>query len=335
MKHRYAVLVFTLSLLGGCSGDPPREGPMVPAVSAQSDTGSGGVGSLGAAATTSGSSEEAWLVRWAGCDIARVAFMNEVASAFQSKTGVTVELNGGGATAGIRRASEGSIEIGGTCRHPIPIDGEKHVRLIPVAWDALVVIVHPDNPIHRISAAQVRGVLRGDLDVWGALGSDATHEPIRLVVREGMLSGVGRMTRELLFHDPDVEYSPTATVFNSSGPLEARVETDRYAFAVAGISSAQRRNVKIVSIDGIEPSYDNIATGAYPFVRPLYLVLSQSSKRDPFRYRRATELVAFALSDHGQAIIKSAGTVNLEDGAGLWDGYRRTMIAAGVGMGLY
>ena len=273
-------------------------------------------------------------IRWAGCDITRKAFMNEIASAFEAKTGVTVELGGGGATAGIRRASAGTIDVGGTCRHPIPIDREKDVRLIPVAWDALVVIVHPSNPIEAITAAQVRGVLRGDLSSWSELGGPK-DETIKLLVREGVLSGVGRMTRELLFHDPDVGYANDAIVFSSSGPLETKVETDPLTFAVAGISSARRRKVRVIPIGDVEPTYENIASGAYGYVRPLYLVLSQHPERDRTRHQRATELVAFTLSDEGQAIVKRAGTVNLEDGAGLWTGFRQTMVAAGVGMGLY
>jgi len=53
---------------------------------------------------------------WAGCGITKKAFMSEIAKAYESKTGVKIKLQGGGATKRIRGISKGVINIGGTCR---------------------------------------------------------------------------------------------------------------------------------------------------------------------------------------------------------------------------
>ena len=44
-------------------------------------------------------------LKWAGCGISKKAFMSEMSKAYTKKTGVKVDLSGGGATKGIRNAA--------------------------------------------------------------------------------------------------------------------------------------------------------------------------------------------------------------------------------------
>ena len=88
-------------------------------------------------------------IQWAGCGITKKAFMKELATAFEKKTHVKVVLNGGGATKGIRQTAALKVDMGGSCRMTLPEVERKelHVSLHPVAWDALAVIVNPENPV--------------------------------------------------------------------------------------------------------------------------------------------------------------------------------------------
>ncbi|WP_455210225.1 hypothetical protein, partial [Kaarinaea lacus] len=45
---------------------------------------------------------ESNVIHWAGCGITKKAFMAELAAAYEAKTGIKVDLQGGGATRGIR-----------------------------------------------------------------------------------------------------------------------------------------------------------------------------------------------------------------------------------------
>lgn len=251
-------------------------------------------------------------IMWAGCGITKKAFMAELAKAYEQKTGVKINLSGGGATKGIRDAARGEIDIGGACRavmesHP----EERSAYQIPVAWDALVVIVHPDNPVATISSTQLKDIYLGKITNWQELGGP--NVPLTLYVRRGKLSGVGRTLRELVFANYDQEFTSTAEVMKSSGPLEAAVEKNVYGIAVTGISSGKRRNVKLLQLNGKEPSYDNIKNGSYVLYRPLYLVTKGRSSAD----KRVKDFVTFALSKEGRDIIRNAGTVPYADAIGL------------------
>jgi phosphate transport system substrate-binding protein len=44
-------------------------------------------------------------LKWAGCGITKKAFMAELALAYENKTGIRIELEGGGATKGILKSN--------------------------------------------------------------------------------------------------------------------------------------------------------------------------------------------------------------------------------------
>lgn len=256
-------------------------------------------------------------IKWVGCGISKKAYMTELARAYENKTGVKIALQGGGATRGIRDVAKGKADLGGSCRHVIRSPQEKNAKLETIAWDALVIIVNPDNPVSNISIDDLKAVFEGKITNWSQLGGQAG--PIKVVARKGKESGVGLMSRELLFKDPNFDFTSNALYLKSSGPVEKLVEKESTAIAITGVSSAAKRNVKMLSLNGKSPSQENIASGEYLLYRPLYMVTSRTPSG------KVNNFVNFAKSEEGQQIIHDAGTVNLKDGAGLWKHYRKSM----------
>lgn len=253
---------------------------------------------------------------WAGCGITKKAFMHECAKAYEKATGVKIELKGGGATLGIRKASAGAVDMGGSCRicKPNVTAEEKAAQMTLIAWDALVFIAHPDNPVDSITLAQARKVFLGKIRNWKELGG--ADLPISLIVRRGKMSGVGYMGRRLLFNNPKVSYYPRSLVTRSSGPLEQKIEKSKGAFGLTGISSAKKRKVKILAVNKVAPTKANIASGKYALFRPLFLVTNAQSKPE------VKAFLTWILSKDGQAVISKQGTVNLAEGAALNKRYK-------------
>ncbi|MFP3874802.1 MAG: phosphate ABC transporter substrate-binding protein [Thiohalophilus sp.] len=241
-------------------------------------------------------------INWAGCGITKKAFMAELAKAYEAKTGIKIGIAGGGATKGIRNAAAGNIDIGGACRTALDSrDDERDAHQIPVAWDALVVVVHKDNPVDNITFDQLKQLYLGKLTNWKELGGQ--DAPIELYVRRGKMSGVGRTLRELVFNNFAQDFKAKHVV-KSSGPLESAVEEEINAIAVTGISSAKKRDFKILKLNDYEPSYEHIKSGDYVLYRPLYLV-TQRSSTDP----KVRDFIRYAVSNEGQEIIRQQGTV--------------------------
>ncbi len=256
---------------------------------------------------------------WAGCGISKKAFMGEMAKAFEKKTGVKIKLKGGGATRGIREVANGTRDLGGACRHTLDSGSafgshpkERRVRMDPVAWDALVVVVHKKNPVSDITVSQLRQVYLGKITNWKQLGGN--NAPIKLFVRKGKNSGVGRTVRELIFANYEQNFTASAKVVKSSGPLEKAIaSTAVNGIGISGVSSARKRSVKLLKISGKSPSYENIKNGDYLLYRPLYLVTHLENNDESVK-----AFSRFVHSNEGRKIMRSAGTVPYEDAIHLW-----------------
>ncbi|MBD3670418.1 MAG: phosphate ABC transporter substrate-binding protein [Gammaproteobacteria bacterium] len=251
-------------------------------------------------------------IQWAGCGITKKAFMAELAAAYEAKTGVHINLQGGGATRGIRDTAGLKIDMGGSCRMALPQadSSELHAVMHPVAWDALAIILNESNPVSSLSTDQITKIYTGKITNWRDVGGN--DAPIHLYVRRGNVSGVGYAIRQYIFANGNQEFvTDKKYVMRSSGPLERAVETDPLAMGITGISSARKRDVKIIGFDGKEPTYENVKSGDYGLYRPLYLVTS------PTPSKKVKEFVKFATSRDGRDIIRNNGTVPYHDALNL------------------
>lgn len=259
-------------------------------------------------AEASAGGEEGQVLTWRGCGVSKKAFMAHAAEVYERETGVKLKLSSGGATLGIHAAGEGAADFGGTCRHCL-VEGEEvemPLVLTLVAWDALAVVTHPSNPVKDISVAQLRDVLAGKITNWSELGGKDLA--ILVVGREGKISGVGHMLRELILGDVDFEFGPRFVRFAGSSPVEQLVEKSPSAIAVSGVSSARLRKLQLLKLDGAEPSAEAIAKGIYPYYRPLYLAHAPKLSGAAQAFRD------WLIAEGGQKAVAEMGTVTLEQG---------------------
>ena len=242
-------------------------------------------------------------LKWVGCGITKLAFMDDLAKAWTAKTGHTIVIEGGGATKGIREAASKQVEMGGSCRYKLDHSAEESNSYFePVAWDALVAIVHPNNPLTDISKNQLRDIFLGKITNWKAL--NGKDQPIHVFAREGKITGVGYTMRKLLFANFDQDFTATK-LFEDSGPLEKALESDPLAIGVTGISSARKRALKILNLEGRSPDYENIRSGNYLFYRPLYIVYNEMNGKA----KLIKNFINFAHSPEGMDIIRKNGCV--------------------------
>lgn len=266
-------------------------------------------------AATAGQSEAAEL-RWVGCPESKRGVMDVLAAAYEKETGTKITLKALDVRQGILAVASGDADLGGSGRHKLP-DDDRSVRLIPVAWDALVAVVNPANPVKSISLANLRAVLNGTITNWRELGG--ADAKIEVVVRKDPTSAVGLLGRELLFYSASHSFPDGATEVDSSDSLEERVAAQRYAIGLAATSAGKPNGVSMLNIEGASPTYRNVASGDYPLARPLYLILSKGASEQVRAFAK------FATKPIGQKSLKQAGTVNIEDGGGLWTRYRHAM----------
>jgi phosphate transport system substrate-binding protein len=109
--------------------------------------------------------------------------------------------------------------------------------------------------------------------------------------------------------------APVGSAVLSSRLLEAEVEREPFAIGVTGFNSARLRpGLKMLRLQGKEPTRDNVVSGEYLFYRPLYLSV-------PNRVHPVAQEFE---------IIRATNTVTLEEGKGLWENYKRQVQRLGA-----
>ena len=243
------------------------------------------------------------ILNWVGCGISKKSYMTKLAEAYTKSKGTQINLQGGGATRGIRDVANQSADFGGSCRFHLPNNQlETTSAFEPVAWDALAIIVHPDNPVSNLSLFQVKQIYSGLITNWKDVGGE--DKPIKLFTRQGNISGVGYSIRSLIFSDISKGFAFNKQ-FKSSGPLEKAVEKDYSAIAITGVSSARLRNVKILSLNNKQPDYKSIKSGQYALYRPLYITYNPKSPK----LAEIKNFIKFAHSRKGKEIMIENGVV--------------------------
>jgi len=244
------------------------------------------------------------------CGITRVAFIKELTNAFSQERNISISLNKKGGVGFVTKGLyEQKIDIGAGCRAPLKNNIEKDIWGTQVAWGALAFIVNENNKIDNLSLNNIKKILLGEIGNWKEVGGE--DKPITLYLRNGKHSGVGSTARELIFNDANISFAQNAIRVKSSGPIRKGVISNKYAFAIDDITSSSRtKGVKIISVDNVAPTKENISNNNYKLRRAFYIYLAKK----PTKWAR--RFLSFALTKKGQDIISKTGTANLEEAVG-------------------
>lgn len=137
---------------------------------------------------------------------------------------------------------------------------------------------------------------------------DASHS-VSIITREDG-SGTKSAFMELLgLKGKD---DPTeATIQNGTAAVLAEVENNMYAIAYDSLGYVTE-DVKLLQVDGVEPTIENIKSGEYAISRPLNVVYKNADIEGSPLY---SDYLSFLSSSQAQQIISEEGYVSIVDGA--------------------
>lgn len=174
-----------------------------------------------------------------------------------------------------------------------------------IGLDALVVAVHPDNPISQLTIAQLGRIYSGEIRNWRELGG--ADLPIRPLHRDTQ-SG----TRATFDAEVFGGGRPTAAgIYEVSGNAETRELVLRRPGAIGYLPYADAAGVRKVAIKAgnlaaVVPDRGIIATEDFPLTRRLYLY------KNPGQYKpHVDKFLHFAESEQGQELVAETGFINL------------------------
>ena len=199
------------------------------------------------------------------------------------------------------------------------------LRTIPVALDGLVLVSNAANPVAGVSKAQVVGLFSGSIATWKELGgADAAVMPV--VRMKSFASSTffgasfgleydetGEGAAKRMQHRPKgaAEWGPARALITDDHPKGlAKVLTapEALTYAPYGIAKSMVTKgaaLKLLALDGIEPTPATIQGGTYTVTRPCLLLV----KGEP--QGALKDFIDFMLSPEGQKVIEGCDFVPL------------------------
>ncbi len=223
-------------------------------------------------------------------------FIEKIAEEYMAKhPGVKINVQGGGSTAGIQAVFNKTCAIGTSSRHLAPSENSLHKFLMAI--DGIAVVVHPDNPITGLTHDELKDIFSGRIINWKEVGGP--DRKIFAVTREEG-SGTRGAFEELIMHGTAI--SDACLVQDSNGAIREIIANTPQAIGYISAGLVDNR-VKPLAIDAVLPSFENIGSGEYKFVRPFLLL----TKDEPAGCTK--EFLDYVLSAEAQHILEHEGLI--------------------------
>jgi phosphate transport system substrate-binding protein len=206
--------------------------------------------------------------------------------------GTTVTARATGSREGIAALLRGEADIAASSRPLTETEKSQGLMAMPVATDAIAVVVGGNNPYRRsLTPEQVRQIFQGKITDWSAVGGSAGE--IRVINRPPV-SGTHQVFRELVLDGAEFGTTPNIAQMDrdATTPLLQGLGTDGIGYATYA-QVANQQTVRVVPIAGLTPEAPN-----YPYQRQLFYVYSYP----PTAAVKA--FLGYIKSAAGQAIIE-------------------------------
>jgi len=238
---------------------------------------------------------------FAGCD-SNIPLTRLLARIFmQTHPEVKIQLRTVGSTNGVALAAAGAIQIGLVSRPLRDSEEGRGLTLLPYARTAVVIGADPDTPETTLTAADLLSFYRGTKLSWKS-GREVTF-----LTREEGDSSVTSLKQAMPgFAEAYAAGANTShwTILYSEPTMHEALLTFPFALGLSdlGTTTLERLPIKVLSIDGIAPTIENITTGRYPFVKTLGFVWREGALP-----ASARAFVKFVQSDDATGLLRANG----------------------------
>jgi phosphate transport system substrate-binding protein len=232
---------------------------------------------------------------------------------------VSVEVSGGGSGTGIAALINGTVDIANCSRKMEPEEiakarqnSGKEPQELMVGFDALAIYVHRNNPMEKITLAQLAEIFgeKGKVTRWSQLGvtmPPGADEIIRVSRQSN--SGTYHYFREAILGKGQDFKLGSMDMHGSKDVVELISKTPgALGYSGMGYATNEVKMLRVARTDkdtAYVPTVDNTLNHTYPIARPLFMVTLGAPGGAAKAY------LDWVLSDVGQQIVLKSGYVPL------------------------
>lgn len=199
---------------------------------------------------------------------------------------------------GYKAVVDGTVDVlfcAGPSQDQIAYAEEQGVELVyvPIGLKAFVFFVNGKNPVDGLTTEQIRQIYEGNITNWSEVGG-----PNRVINPVSRLEGSGSQTMmEAFMGEREIGAKSPMALFGGSIGFSFRYYMD-------GI--VENGKVKMLSLNGVYPSAENIQNGSYPVIAQFYAIYRADNDNENIPL-----LIEWLLSEEGQTLIEECGYVGL------------------------
>ena len=178
-----------------------------------------------------------------------------------------------------------------------------------IGSEAFVFFVHRDNPVESLTLQQIKDIYSGKITNWKEVGGyDEEIVPFQRNPGSGSQSMLIRLMGDTPILEPEIkeQIGGMGEIIQKVADYKNRTSSIGFSFRFYVEGIIKNPDIKMIAIDGIAPTKENIRSGAYPVVTPLYAVTWKGNNKETVAL-----LLEWILSEEGQYIIEQTGYVGI------------------------
>ena len=183
------------------------------------------------------------------------------------------------------------------------------LEVFPIVKEAFVFFVNKDNPVENLTLSQIQDIYSGKTKNWNEVGGNnnkivAFQRPENSESQNGILKLVmqGKKIKEPTTETISQSIDDIIDVISDYENKETAIGYSYYYYAKTMYTSTQ---IKLLAVNGIEPTYENIQTGLYDLQTTYYAVIRKNEPENS----NTRKLLNAMMSERGQSVAKEAGYV--------------------------
>ena len=163
------------------------------------------------------------------------------------------------------------VDLGAISKTLKPEENDGSLESREVVHDALLVATHPSvTGVKNLTSEDIKDIYSGTITNWKQVGGNDAK--IVLLDRPEDESAK-RLLRKYYLGD-DLKSSPEAVILRKEGELIQTIQSTPYSIGAFSLAHAisHKLSVNRLSLNGVEPTRENVKTGKYRMVRTISIV---------------------------------------------------------------
>lgn len=180
------------------------------------------------------------------------------------------------------------------------------LKMTPIGKEAFVFFVHKKNPINSLTLEQIQGIYSGEITNWSQVGG--ANEAIRAFQRP---QDSGSQTAlQYLMGDIPIMEAPIDDIVTGMGGIIREVAQYKnyknaigYTFRYYSTEMVGNDEIKLLKINDVAPTKENIRNETYPITKQFYAVTTNTDNPN------VEKLLNWILSPQGQQLVEDVGYI--------------------------